>query len=186
MTFDLKKSYKQLYTAKPQFTLVDVPPLNYLMVDGHGDPNTAPSYRDAVEALYRASYAARKAAGQKHVVAPLEGLWWADDLGAFTTRDKAAWHWTLMIAQPDFITAEMVPDTVRFERFDEGRCVQILHVGSYDDETPILAQLHNEWLPAHNLGERGKHHEIYLSDPRKTQPAKLRTILRQPVQPLPN
>ena len=181
--FDLKKAHKELYAPKQQFTLVDVPPLNYLMVDGEGDPNRAPAYREAVETLYRASYAARKAAGQKHVVAPLEGLWWADDLGVFTARDKGAWQWTMMIAQPDFVTADMVPETVRFERFDEGRCVQILHVGSYDDETPVLAELHDRWLPANGLRERGKHHEIYLSDPRKTQPAKLRTILRQPVQP---
>ena len=88
----------------------------------------------------------------------------------------------MMIAQPDFVTAEMVPEGVRFERFGEGRCVQILHVGSYDDEAPTLATLHDEWLPAHGLRERGKHHEIYLSDPRKTEPAKLKTILRQPVQ----
>jgi len=183
MTFDLKRELKHLYAPKQQFTLVDVPPITYLMVDGQGDPNTAAAYREAVEALYRASYAARKLAGQKHVVAPLEGLWWADDLSVFTARDKGAWQWTMMIAQPDFVTAEMVPDTVRFERFDEGRCVQILHVGSYDDETPVLAGLHDRWLPANGLRERGKHHEIYLSDPRKTQPAKLRTILRQPVQP---
>lgn len=181
MSYDLKKELKQFYAAKPQFTLVEVPPLNYVMVDGHGDPNTSPQYTAAVEALYRASYAARKAAGQKHVVAPLEGLWWADDFGVFTAREKHRWSWTMMIAQPDFVTADMVPDTVRFERFDEGLCVQILHVGSYDDEAPTLATLHNEWLPAHNLAERGKHHEIYLSDPRKTEPARLKTILRQPV-----
>jgi hypothetical protein len=182
MTYDLKKELKQLYAPKQQFALVDVPPLNYLMVDGHGDPNTAPAYIEAVEALYRASYAARKAAGQKHVVAPLEGLWWADDLGVFTAREKGKWSWTMMIAQPDFVTADMVPDTVRFERFDEGRCVQILHVGSYDDEAPTLKTLHESWLPEHGLRERGKHHEIYLSDPRKVEAAKLKTILRQPVQ----
>jgi hypothetical protein len=183
VTFDLKKELKHLYAPSAKdFTLVDVPPINYLMVDGAGDPNTAPAYRSAVESLYRASYAVRKAAGQKHVVAPLEGLWWADDLGAFTARDKGAWQWTMMIAQPDFVTADMVPDGVRFESFDEGRCAQILHVGSYDDEAPTLARLHDEWLPANGLRERGKHHEIYLSDPRKVEAAKLKTVLRQPVQ----
>jgi hypothetical protein len=184
VTYDLKREHRHLYAPKQQFTVVDVPALNYLMVDGHGDPNTAPAYREAVEALYRASYLVRKLAGQKHVVAPLEGLWWADDLGAFTARDKGAWQWTMMIAQPDFIIADMVPYTVRLERFDEGRCVQILHVGSYDDETPVLAQLHEQYLPANALTERGKHHEIYLSDPRTTEPAKLRTIPRQPVEAL--
>ena len=184
VSYDLKRELRHLYApSAKEFTVIDVPPLNYLMVDGHGDPNTAPSYREAVEALYRASYAARKAAGRRHVVAPLEGLWWADDLSVFTAREKSRWSWTMMIAQPDFVTAEMVPSSaVRFERFDEGRCVQILHVGSYDDEAPVLKTLHESWLPAQGLTERGTHHEIYLSDPRKTEPAKLRTILRQPVQ----
>lgn len=184
MTFDLKNEHRTLYAPSAKdFTLVDVPPLNYLMVDGEGDPNTAPAYREAVEALYRASYGARKAAGRKHVVAPLEGLWWADDLSVFTARDKGAWQWTMMIAQPDFVTPDMVDlSVVRFERFEEGRCAQILHVGSYDDEAPTLARLHDEWLPANGLRERGKHHEIYLGDPRKTAPEKLRTVLRQPVE----
>lgn len=119
MTYDLKKEFTELYAPKQHFALVDVPPMNYLMVDGHGDPNTAPQYREAVEALYRASYAARKAAGQKHVVGPLEGLWWADDFGVFTAREKSKWSWTMMIAQPHFITADMVPGTVRFETLDE-------------------------------------------------------------------
>lgn len=183
-TYDLKKEHKQLYAPSGKdWALVEVPPLNYLMVDGQGDPNTSPSYTRAVEALYRASYGARKAAGRKHVVAPLEGLWWANDLSVFTARDKNAWQWTMMIAQPEFVTADMVDlSAVRFERLDEGLCAQILHRGSYDDEGPTLARLHEEWLPSHGLRPRGTHHEIYLSDPRKVEPAKLKTVLRQPVE----
>jgi hypothetical protein len=189
------------YRAKrdsPQ--VVDVPDLQYLMIDGHGDPNTA-VYEDAVSALYPVAYklkfASRKDLDRDYVVMPLEGLWWADDMGTFTTaRDKARWDWTLMIMVPDWITAEMFADAVeqtgtkdpptrlddlRMERLSEGRCVQALHVGPYDDEAELLRYLHEEFIPGQGLKMAGKHHEIYLSDPRRTQPAKLRTILRQPV-----
>jgi hypothetical protein len=189
------------YRAKrnsPQ--VVDVPDLQYLMIDGHGDPNT-PVYEDAVSALYPVAYklkfASRKDLDRDYVVMPLEGLWWADDMGTFTTaRDKARWDWTLMIMVPDWITAEMFADAVeqaatkdpptrlddlRVERLSEGRCVQALHVGPYDDEAELLRYLHEEFIPGQGLRMVGKHHEIYLSDPRRTQPAKLRTILRQPV-----
>jgi hypothetical protein len=130
-----------------------------------------------------------------HVVGPLEGLWSADDLQVFRTRDKAAWDWTLLVVQPDWITPELVDaalaavgsrpgvQRVRFAPYDEGRCVQVLHVGSYDDEGPLLAQLHASWLPARGLVPTGRHHEIYLSDPRRTAPDRLRTVLRQPVGP---
>lgn len=199
-TYDIKKQNKDLYAPNSgDFQIVDVPPLNFLMVDGHGDPNTSTAYREAVEALYAASYAVRAVAkttlGRVHTVSPLEGLWTADDLDVFRTRDKSAWHWTMMIAQPEWITADMVEealtaarekrlpalDLLRFERYAEGRSVQILHVGSYDDEAPTLERLHREFLPANGLTPTGRHHEIYLSDPRKTEPARLKTILRQPV-----
>ena len=199
-TYDLKKERKALYAPKADdFVIVDVPDMSFLMVDGSGDPNTSAAYREAVEALYTVSYAVRAIAKKRlqrvHTVAPLEGLWWAEDWAAFRTRDKNAWNWTMMIAQPDWISAEFVDDAlaaaaskqraaldlIRFERYCEGRSVQILHVGSYDDEGPTLARLHDEYLPAHGLVPTGRHHEIYLSDPRRTEPAKLRTILRQPV-----
>jgi hypothetical protein len=198
--YDVKKDRKDLYAPRPGgFHLVDVPPMRYLMVDGHGDPNTATSYREAVEALYAASYAVRAAAkaglGKVHTVGPLEALWSAEDLGAFRTRDKGAWDWTVMIVQPDWVTDELVGealaaarrkgtaalDRVRLDTLDEGRCVQVLHIGSYDDEGPTLERLHDEFLPTHGLVPRGRHHEVYLSDPRRTEPARLRTILRQPV-----
>ena len=192
--YDLKVAYKSLYAPSAKdFAVVDVPELTYLMVDGRGDPNTAPAYVAAVEALYSTSYACRAIAkatlDRVHVVGPLEGLWWSDDLTAFTARRKSEWSWTMMIAQPEWITPSVVDDaklakgtpSVRFEKLTEGPCVQILHIGSYDDETPVLARLHDEYLPAAGLAERGHHHEIYLSDPRKTAPEKLRTVLRQPV-----
>ena len=199
--YDVKKDRADLYAPGREFTVVDVPEMAFLMVDGHGDPNTAPAYRAAVEALYTASYAARAVAraalGRVHVVAPLEGLWSAADLTVFTSRDKGAWDWTMMIAQPDWLTPAMVDEAlaaarakkqpppalelVRLERYAEGRSVQVLHVGSYDDEGPTLARLHDEYLPQHGLVPTGRHHEIYLSDPRRTAPARLRTVLRQPV-----
>jgi hypothetical protein len=197
--YDIKKERKDLYTARSgDFEIVEVPPLNFLMVDGHGDPNTSPAYREAVAALYAASYAARAVAKERlrrvHTVGPLEGLWSAADLAVFRTRDKDAWDWTMMIVQPDWIDAELIEAAlatarekrfpsvdVRFEGYAEGRSVQILHVGPYDDEGPVLERLHDEFLPANGLVPTGLHHEIYLSDPRKVEPARLRTILRQPV-----
>jgi len=200
-TYDVKKERKDLYAPRrDRFEIVEVPELVFLMIDGHGDPNTSPAYREAIEALYPLSYAVRAEAkvssGRVHTVAPLEGLWSAADWNAFRTRDKAAWDWTMMIAQPDWITPELVErargavarkkplpalDLIRFERFAEGRSVQILYVGAYDDEGPTLERLHGEFLPAHGLVPSGRHHEIYLSDPRRTEPGRLKTILRQPV-----
>lgn len=184
------------------FSLVQVPPLHYLMIDGHGDPNTAPAYMSAVEWLYSVSYPvkfmSKKDLGRDYAVMPLEGLWWADDMNAFITRDKSAWSWTMMILQPDWITKVMIdaaiekasaklgapPPSLRLETLDEGLCVQIMHIGPYDAEGPVLARLHGEFLPQNGLTETGHHHEIYLSDPRKSAPEKLKTVLRQPVRRL--
>jgi hypothetical protein len=201
---DLKVEYKPLFSAPVKdFVLVEVPPLQYLMFDGKGDPNTAPEYQQAIEALYSLSYTlkfmSKRAFDRDYVVGPLEGLWWAKDMNTFVTREKSKWSWTMMILQPDWIEkshlcaalSEVVMkkglpglEKVRLERLEEGLSAQILHVGPYDDEGPVLQRLHEEWLPANGLVETGKHHEIYLSDPRKTEPAKLRTILRQPVRRL--
>ena len=199
---DLKKTLDSYRARAGEFRIIDVPPMQYLMIDGHGDPNTAPEYTHAVEALYPVAYTlkfASKALGRDFTVMPLEGLWWADDAAAFTTaRDKSAWHWTLLIMQPDWITAELFEtavakvaakkdaprslDAVRFGSLDEGRCVQTLHVGPFDDEGPTLVTMHDVFIPAQRLRMRGRHHEIYLSDLRRTAPSKLRTILRQPVE----
>lgn len=199
---DLKKSRKALFTAKwDTFARVDVPKVSYLMVDGRGDPNTAPAYREAVESLYSIAYAikfARKAMQQDFVVAPLEALWWADDPASFLARRKDEWKWTTMIMMPDFVgPSDMadatrkardkrgsLADTLRLATLKEGLCLQALHIGSFDDEGPLLARLHDEIMPAQGYTFAGPHHEICLSDPRRTSPEKLRTILRQPVQPI--
>jgi DNA-binding PadR family transcriptional regulator len=200
---DLRKELKELYApTSKEFTIVDVPKMSFLMVDGHGNPNTAESYKYAVEALYSVSYTlkfmSKKKLGKDYVVMPLEGLWYADDPSVFTTRAKDEWSWTMMIMQPDWITDEMVKEAIeavkkkgkdlpalpllRFEAFEEGKSVQIMHIGSYDDETPTLHKLHAEFMPEHDLQFNGNHHEIYLGDPRKADPSKLKTVLRQPVR----
>jgi hypothetical protein len=170
------------------------------MVDGHGNPNTDQDYKDAVEALYAVAYkvkfASKRELDRDYVVPPLEGLWWAQDMGSFVARTKSEWDWTMMIMQPDWITLQMVETAkqqaakskdlpaltgLRLESYNEGLAVQIMHVGPYDDEAPTIARLHGEFLPANGLVEAGKHHEIYLSDPRRTAPEKLKTVIRQPV-----
>jgi hypothetical protein len=200
--YDPKRALPGLYAPKNrEWALVEVPEQRFLAVTGAGDPNTAPAYTEAVEALYAVAYTLKftsKRAGRDFVVGPLEGLWWSDDLSVFTARAKDAWQWRMLIAQPDWITARDVReavdaarakkklpavDRVRHETLTEHTSAQVLHVGPYDDETPLLATLHDEYLPAHDLTEAGHHHEVYLSDPRRTGPAKLRTVLRQPVRP---
>lgn len=187
---DLRKSLDSYRAQRGRFRILDVPELRYLMADGHGDPNTSPVFTAAVEALYPVAYAIKFASkrelGRDYVVPPLEGLWRADDMDAFTAaRDKSRWDWTLMLLVPDWIGAEFIAPamtpSVRLESLSEGRCVQTLHVGSFDDEGPVLARLHHEFLPEHGLRLAGTHHEIYLSDARRTAPERRRTILRQPV-----
>jgi hypothetical protein len=196
---DLKRDLKILYTARQVPTLVEVPELAYLMVDGAGDPNTAPEYREAVEVLYAVSYAAKFAlktrSGLDYTVMPLEGLWWADDPAKFVQRDKSDWQWTAMILQPDQVDSTLVTESLskaskkgplpagsrlRLQRWTEGRAAQILHVGPYAGEGPTIARLH-EFIEASGLRLTGKHHEIYLGDPRRTAPERLKTIIRQPV-----
>jgi hypothetical protein len=200
---DFKRDLRHLYhPSAKDFSVVDVPPMQFLMVDGHGDPNTAPAYRDALEALYavayRCKFLSKKELMRDYVVPPLEGLWWAEDMEVFSTsRDKSAWDWTMMIMQPAWITTGMFEDAVqkaaiskdlpalprlRMEHYSEGLCVQILHIGSYDDEGPTLDRLHHDFLPNNGFEMAGKHHEIYLSDARRVAPERLRTVLRQPVK----
>ncbi len=198
---DFKKEWKHLYQPKSTFEVIDVPAMNFLMIDGHGDPNVAQEYKDAVETLFPVAYAikflSKNELDRDYVVPPLEGLWWAEDMDAFTTaRDKSQWDWTMMIMTPDWITTEMYQqgleragkknppalDKLRLENYHEGLSVQIMHIGTYEDEGPTLARLHHEFIPANGYRMAGKHHEIYLGDPRKVAPEKLKTVLRQPVQ----
>jgi hypothetical protein len=195
MPYDIKKDLKQLYAPKNTgWALLDVPAQRFIAIDGQGNPNTAESYKRAVEALYAVAYTLKRTAERDFVVAPLEGLWWAEDMAAFTVRAKDSWRWTMLIAQPEWIDENAVEEAretlrrkkkldtaVRYRTLAEGRCAQALHVGSYDDEGPLLARLHEEFLPEPGLKPTGLHHEVYLGDPRRTEPAKLRTVLRQPV-----
>jgi hypothetical protein len=200
---DFKKELEHLYRPSAKaFTVVDVPPMQFLMADGHGDPNTARAYQEAVEALYAVAYKlkfmSKRQLEKDYVVPPLEGLWWAEDMEAFTVgRDKSAWDWTMMIMQAAWITSEMFVEAIqqvqktkglpalpgiRLETYHEGLSVQILHLGPYDDEGPTLHRMHYEFIPQSGYEMAGKHHEIYLSDPRRVAPEKLRTVLRQPVR----
>jgi hypothetical protein len=198
---DFKKTLDSYKSQNHKFRIVEIPKRQYLMVDGHGDPNSSKEFKDAIEALYPVAYklkfASKQQLGKDYVVMPLEGLWWAEDMTKFTTaRDKSEWDFTLMIMQPDWITEEMFAAAmkkvteknppisiakVRFETLNEATCVQTLHIGSFDDESAILDEMHNEFIPEQGCVMTGKHHEIYLSDFRKVAPEKLRTILRQPV-----
>lgn len=191
-----------LYRAtrdKPQ--LVDVPQASFLMIDGAGDPNTVPAYTAAIEALYSVSYTLKftlkKVAGLDYHVMALEGLWWAAGMQAFSSGRKDDWFWTMMIAQPDSVTAAVVEramqqvrtkrdlpalGSMRLAMFTEGRAAQVLHVGPYSAEGPTIARLH-AFIREQGYELSGKHHEIYLGDPRRSAPPKWRTIVRQPVQP---
>lgn len=200
---DMKKTLKQLYAPSTNaVSVVAVPPLPYLMIDGQGNPNTSTQYQQAVQALYGLAYGIRaiaKAGGDAFTVMPLEGLW---TLGSeqpagltLTEADKDRFTWTMMIMQPDFVTTEMVEQArtavaekksdltllgaIRFETYHEGEAVQIMHIGSYNDEGPNIARLHQH-IADNGWTLSGTHHEIYLSDPRKTEPDKLKTVIRQP------
>lgn len=200
--FDVKKDLKHLYAPSAKaVSVVTVPPLRFLMIDGEGDPNTAPAYVQALEALYPLAYTLKfmvkkQSPGQDYSVPPLEGLWWVPDMRKFSMQDKDSWLWTMMIMQPDPVTAEMVAEAVedvrrkknppalakvRFEVYDEGLAAQILHIGPYAAEAPTIARLHAH-IEAGGHTLHGKHHEIYLSDPGRTAPEKLKTIIRQPME----
>jgi hypothetical protein len=199
---DYKKALKHLYNASTkQVSLVEAPTMGFLMIDGQGNPNTSQEFQEAIEALFTASYTLKfmikKAKeGVDYGVMPLEGLWYADDMNDFKTGNKDNWHWTLMIMQPDFITLSLVDEAVlqsqkkkglpalgklRFETFSEGHAAQIMHIGPYSEEGATIEKIHR-FISEQGLQISGKHHEIYLSDPRKTAPEKLKTILRQAVK----
>ena len=201
MKIDLKKQLSDLYGASARApVIVDVPPMSFLMVDGKGDPNTSEEYRDAVQALYSLSYTLKFAVkkgklGIDYGVMPLEGLWWVEDMSRFTMTDKGAWSWTAMIMQPEYVTSDLfaqalaeaakkkdIPSLsrVRFASFHEGRCAQVMHIGPYASEEPNIVRLHN-FIKDGGHSRRGKHHEIYLSDPQRTAPERLKTIIRQPL-----
>lgn len=198
---DYKKQLKRLYSPSVKnVEIVDVPQMNFLMVDGKGDPNTAKAFTDAIEALFPVAYTLKFMVknGKKGVdygVLPLEALWWADDMSAFRTGNKNAWQWTVMIMQPEFITQKMVEEAmeavgrkrnpvslplVRFETFQEGKAAQIMHIGPFSAEGPTIEKVHS-FIETNGSRRTGKHHEIYLSDIRRAAPEKWKTIVRQPM-----
>jgi len=200
---DLKKLLKAFYNPEPKEPVIlEIPPMQFLMIDGEGNPNTAPAYRDALETLYAVSYTVKFMMKQEHglnyTVMPLEGLWWGTPLGHthFTAADKDLFRWTAMIMQPDFVTPELMAegilraaakkplaaaDKLRFETFAEGLAVQVMYFGPYDAEGPTIERMHQfAYEKGYELA--GKHHEIYLGDPRRTAPEKLKTVLRHPLR----
>ena len=200
--FDVKKELKHLYQpSAKEFSVVDVPEMNFLMIDGRGDPNTSREYQEAMEALYAVAYQLKFAVKGRDprldfVVAPLEGLWWAEDMSDFLSGNKDAWLWTAMIYQPEQVTQELFQEAVqqvkekkdpialpllRLEPYHEGLAVQILYFGPWAGEGPAIKRLH-AFARDQGYQIRGKHHEIYLSDPRRIAPEKLRTVIRQPVE----
>lgn len=203
---DLKKESKELYNpSQKEVSMVNVPKMYYLMIDGQGDPNTSKEYQDAMESLFPVSYKvkfiSKKERSQDYVVMPLEGLWWVQNMENFGVLDKSSWKWIAMIRQPDFITEDMIKQAteevekkknpsslskIRFESLNEGLSAQIMHIGPYSKEGPTVEKLHNfihengYEFEGSRPGER--HHELYLSDVRRTRPERLKTIIRQPVK----
>ena len=198
---DFKKELKHLYNpSAKKVAIVDVPKMNFLMIDGAGDPNTAKEYKDAVEALFAVSYALKfmikKGIAIDYGVLPLEGLWWTDDMAQFSMENKKVWKWTSMIMQPEYVTEDLVSKTleqvekkknppalpkIRFESFHEGLSAQIMHIGPYSAEGTAIEKLHN-FIKETGHELRGKHHEIYLSDPRRSAPERMKTVIRQPMK----
>ena len=198
---DLKVELKHLYQPPvDKVVQVDVPSMDYLMLDGEGDPNTSVAYQEALDVLYPLSYTlkfmVRKApGGVDYGVMPLEGLWWADDMASFSVLDKSKWKWTSMVMQPSFVKEAMVEaaieqvrrkknpaalSKVRFEALSEGKAAQIMHLGPFTDEAPTIERVH-AFIEEHGSKRVGKHHEIYRSDIRKADPKKWRTVIRQPM-----
>lgn len=203
--FDFKKEYRDLYMPKNKPMIIDVPTMNFIMIDGEGDPSKE-EYQKAVNVLYSLAYTIKMSKMSEsmpqgyfeYIVPPLEGLWWISG-GAFHLEQRDNWLWTSMIRQPPFVTLEVFHwaleecsrkkkeldlSIARFESFTEGLCVQMMHIGPYAREVESIAEM-QIFMEENNLvdecGSLRKHHEIYLSDPRRTKPERLRTVLRHPV-----
>ena len=195
---ELSTFYKQ---PKNKISIVELPTLQFLMIDGKKDPNNSPEYSDAVGALYAIAYKLKfmikkSSLEINYSVMPLEGLWWAEDMSQFTLDNRENWLWTMMIMQPDFVTQDMfidaveiakkkkdnpLIDSVRFSTFSEGSCMQIFHQGPYGEgEIETIAKLHQK-IEEEGFKKTGKHHEIYFNSPLKTTPENLKTIVRQPI-----
>ena len=195
-----KKKLQHLYKPSvKEVEIVEVPQMNFLMIDGDGGPNH-PTFQNAIEVLFPLSYTLKfmikkSDIGIDYGVLPLEGLWWADDISSFIKDKKDDWKWTLMIMQPELITNEMVVEAVnqvrvkknptslplvRFESINEGKVAQIMHIGPFSEEGPTVQKLHS-FIKDSGKKIIGKHHEVYLSDIRRAAPEKWKTIIRQPM-----
>ena len=200
---DFKKSQKELYRPSAQKpVIIEVPEMQFLMIDGMGSPGDSKEYQDALAVLYPVSFRTKflsKAKGKDYVVPPLEGLWFADDMNDFTEGNRDKWKWTMMIRQPDWITQDMINEAIaitkekkpklsellpklRLEKYKEGKAAQIMHIGPYSEEGPTIQKVHDFIQKEGGKfdGLKTKHHEIYLSDPRKANPATMKTVIRQP------
>ncbi|MFX1566741.1 MAG: GyrI-like domain-containing protein [Promethearchaeota archaeon] len=199
---DFKKEMKELYQPSSKEVIsVEVPEMPFLMIDGMGSPGDSKEYEDALAALYPIAFKTKfisKGKGRDYIVPPLEGLWWADDMNDFTEGNRDKWKWTMMIMQPEWITQEVIDEAIestkekkgelakllpklRFEKYKEGKAAQILHIGPYSEEGPNIQKLHDfiKKIGGKFDGHQLKHHEIYLSDPRKSKPENMKTIIRQ-------
>jgi len=197
---DLKRTMRRLYFPPAnQPVLVDVPEMQFLMIDGRGDPATSHTYAEAIDALFTVSYALkftikRVDPEDDYTVMPLESLWWTDEK-RFDADDRSTWRWTAMVAQPPVINQDLVRAAaheaahkrrfpalrkMRLDGFREGLSAQILHIGRYEDEAPTIRKLH-AFISEHDYPVRGRHHEIYLSDPKRCAPERMRTVIRQPI-----
>jgi hypothetical protein len=200
---DLKKTLKHLYEPSAKaFTIVDVPSMNFIMIDGQGNPNTSREYVESIQALYSASYTLKfkikKELAVDYPVMASEGLWWMDDMREFSAVRKDDWKWTMMIMQPEIVTPGLFSQAIdqaakkkeqpalsrlRLDAYHEGLASQIMYFGTYADEGPAIARLH-QFIEESGHIRFGKHHEIYLGDPRRVAPEKLRTVIRQPMRKL--
>ena len=208
MAFDFKKEYKEFYMPKNQPSIVDVPVMNYIAVRGKGDPNLEDGeYKKAIGMLYAIAFTIKMSKKGDHkidgyfdyVVPPLEGFWWQDGVTGVDYSHKETFNWISVIRLPDFVTradfdwaiAEATEkkkadfSKVEFFTYEEGTCVQCLHVGSYDDEPVTVAKMHKYMEDLGyvlDINDERIHHEIYLSDARKVGPDKLKTVIRHPVK----
>lgn len=197
---DLRKTHKDIYAARREPSLVEVPALMTLAIEGEGDPDSSPRFAEATSALYSVAYtlkfAMKKGGGQDWAVMPLEGDWYCDDMASFSMDRKEDWKWVLYIVQPDFVTADDLGKAVKASAAKEAnpalgglslvtlpahRAAQVLHVGPYEAEPPTIASLH-AFIRAQGFSLTGRHREVYLGDPRRTAPEKLKTIIRQPLR----
>ena len=200
---DFKKKFKELYLPSAKEVVeIEVPEMQFLMIDGMGSPGDSKEYLDALATLYPIAFKTKflsKAKGKDYVVPPLEGLWWADDMNDFIEGNRDKWKWTMMIMQPEWITQEMIDEAItittekkpelskllpnlHLEKYKEGKGAQIMHIGPYSEEGPTVQKVHDFIQKEGGKfdGHKNKHHEIYLSDPRKANPATMKTVIRQP------